>query len=119
VASAWPSRPISTAIRLHVLELKDRLGLTPAQEAATRALVEAMFVESRPKSARLLAGEARLRALFSSGGAEEATVRAAVAEVEVAQREVRLVHLLTHVRTRALLTAAQIAAYTAARWPAR
>jgi Spy/CpxP family protein refolding chaperone len=104
---------------LHVLELKDRLGLTPTQEAGTRALMETMFAESRPKSARLLASEARLHALFASGAAEEVAVRAAVAEVEVAQREVRLVHLLTHVRTRALLTEAQIAAYTAARWPAR
>ena len=84
-----------------------------------RALMEAMFAELRPKSARLLASEARLRALFGGGGVDEAAVRAAVAEVEVARREVRLVHLLTHVRTRALLTEAQIAAYTEVRWPAR
>lgn len=104
---------------MHVLEMKERLGLTSAQETQMRALMEAMFAESRPKSARLLAREARLRALFGAGGVDEAAVRAAVAEVEVARREVRLVHLLTHVRTRALLTEAQIAAYTEIRWPAR
>jgi hypothetical protein len=41
---------------LHVLELKDRLKLTADQEAKTQALLHAMFVESKPKSARLLEG---------------------------------------------------------------
>jgi Spy/CpxP family protein refolding chaperone len=61
---------------MHVLELKKRLGLTPEQEARVRALMHAMFSESRPKSARLPDAEARLRALFAGGGADEAAVRA-------------------------------------------
>jgi Spy/CpxP family protein refolding chaperone len=104
---------------LHVLELKDRLGLTSEQETRVRALMEAMFADARPKSARLLQAEARLRALFAGGKTDEATVRTAAAEVEQARREVRLVHLLTHLQTRALLTDAQISAYTAARWGQR
>src|SRR6266446_6079291 len=79
---------------MHVLELKDRLGLTPEQEA-------------------------RLRALFAGGGADEAAVRAATAEVERARREVRLVHLLAHLKTREILTDAQRRAYHEARWPGR
>src|SRR3989441_9932857 len=67
---------------MHVLEVKDRLGLTPEQETRVRALMHAMFAESRPKSARLLDAEARLRALFAGGGADEAAVRAATAEGE-------------------------------------
>jgi Spy/CpxP family protein refolding chaperone len=101
---------------LHVLELKDRLGLTAEQETRVRALLEAMFADARPKSARLLQAEARLRALFASGKTDEASVRTAAAEVEQARRDVRLVHLLTHLQTRALLTKSQISAYTAARW---
>jgi hypothetical protein len=38
---------------LHVLELKDRLKLTPEQETKAQALLTAMFAESRPKSAQL------------------------------------------------------------------
>src|SRR5881296_4317579 len=72
---------------MHVLELKDRLGLTPEQEARVRALMHAMFAESRPKSARLLDAEARLRALFTSDRADESSVRAATAEVEHARAE--------------------------------
>jgi Spy/CpxP family protein refolding chaperone len=104
---------------MHVLELKDRLGLTPEQEARVRVLLQAMFAESRPKSARLLEAEARLRALFAAGSADEPAVRAAAAEVERLRGEVRLVHLLAHVKTREVLTDAQRRAYHEARWPDR
>jgi len=82
---------------MHVLELKDRLKLTADQEAKGRELMHAMFTESRPKGARLLA---------------------AVAEVERARTEVRLVHLLTHLTTRDLLTEDQRRIYHEARWGA-
>jgi Spy/CpxP family protein refolding chaperone len=104
---------------MHVLELKDRLGLDAAQEARVRALLHAMFAESRPKGARLLDAETRLRALFAAGKADEAAVRATVAEVEQARAEARLVHLLAHLKTRELLTDAQRRAYHDARWPGR
>ena len=76
---------------MHVLELRDRLMLTAGQEAKARELMHAMFAESRPKGARLLEAEARLRRLFGEQAADEAAVRAAVAEVERARSEVRLV----------------------------
>ena len=101
---------------LHVLELKERLQLTPAQEARITALQTAMFAEARPKSARLLEAEASLRRLFMDGVADETRVRAAVAEVERARTEVRLVHLLTHLQTRPVLTAEQRRLYHDARW---
>ena len=103
---------------MHVLELKERLALTAEQETRVRALLQAMFAESRPKSARLLDAEARLRALFAGGRADEATVRTLSAEVEHARAEVRLVHLLAHLNTRDLLTDAQRRAYHEARWSA-
>ena len=100
----------------HVLELKDLLQLTPAQEARITALQTAMFADARPKSARLLDAEARLRRLFADGGADEARVRTAVGEIERARAEVRLVHLLTHIETRAVLTEEQRRVYQEARW---
>jgi Spy/CpxP family protein refolding chaperone len=104
---------------LHVLELKDRLRLDAAQEARVRALLQRMFDEARPKGARLLDAEARLRRLFGAGTADASAVRTAVAEVEQARTELRLVHLLAHLETRALLTEAQRRAYHEARWPGR
>lgn len=104
---------------MHVLELKDQLKLTADQEAKAQALVQAMFAESKPKSARLLEAEAKLKRLFADKAADDAAVRAAVGEVERARSEVRLVHLLTHLKTRDLLTEAQRRLYHEARWSGR
>ncbi len=101
---------------LHVLELKDRLGLSRDQEAKAQALLAAMFAESRPKSARLLDAEAKLRRLFATGRPDDAAVRAAVVEVETARADVRLVHLLFHVKMRDALTDDQRRVYQEARW---
>ena len=104
---------------LHIIELKDRLKLSAEQEAKAQALLAAMFAESKPKSARLLEAEAKLRRLFASGQADEASVRAAALEVEKARTDVRLVHLVFHLKTRDLLTDEQRRLYHEARWSAR
>jgi Spy/CpxP family protein refolding chaperone len=103
---------------LHVLELKDRLQLTPEQEARARALFEAMLAEARTRAARLAAAEAKLRRVFAERVADDAVVRTAVAEAEAARAEVRLAHLLTHLRTRDVLTEAQRQTYHHLRWGA-
>jgi Spy/CpxP family protein refolding chaperone len=103
---------------LHVLELKDLLKLTAEQEAKVQTMLAAMFAESRPKSARLLDSEAKLRQLFASGHADEASVSAVAVEVEKARTEVRLVHLMFHLKTRDLLTDEQRRLYHEARWSA-
>jgi Spy/CpxP family protein refolding chaperone len=104
---------------MHVLELKDRLQLTADQETKAQALMQAMFAESKPKGARLLDAEAKLRRLFADRTADDPAVRAAVADVERARAEVRLVHLLAHLKTRAILTEDQRRIYHEARWSAR
>jgi Spy/CpxP family protein refolding chaperone len=103
---------------LHVLELKDRLQLTPEQESRMRTLFDGMLAEAKPRAARLADAEARLRRLFADRAADDATVRAAVAAAETARAEVRLAHLLTHLRTRDLLTEAQRQTYQQLRWGA-
>lgn len=100
---------------MHVLELKDRLKLTADQEAKAREVYAVVRAEL-PKSTRLLEAERRLERLFADRTATEQAVRAAVAEVERARTEVRLVHLLTHLRTRDLLTEEQRRIYHEARW---
>jgi Spy/CpxP family protein refolding chaperone len=103
---------------LHVLELKSALGLTAEQEARMKTLFDAMLAEARARAARLAAAEARLTGLFAGGAADAAAVRAAVAEAEAARAEVRLVHLLTHLETRDVLTEAQRRTYHHLRWGA-
>jgi Spy/CpxP family protein refolding chaperone len=104
---------------MHVLELRERLGLTPEQVAKAEAMMRAMFEQSRPKSRQLLDAEARLRRLFADGTASESAVRAGVADVERAHADVRLIHLLTHLQTRDLLTEPQRRLYHEARWGSR
>jgi Spy/CpxP family protein refolding chaperone len=103
---------------LHVLELKDRLRLSRDQEVKAQALLAAMFAESRPKSARLLDAEVKLRRLFATGRPDEAAVRTAVTEVEMARADVRLVHLMFHLKMRDALTDEQRRIYQEARWGA-
>lgn len=101
---------------LHVLELKEALGLTAAQESRVRALDAAMLAESRPRSAALLAAERRLDNLFARGRVTEADLVAPTGESERLRGEVRLVHLRYHLRTRDLLTEPQRAIYHERRW---
>lgn len=103
---------------LHVLELKDQLGLTPAQAARMKALFDAMLVEARARAAQLAAAEARLRQVFADGTADTASVRAAVTAAEAARADVRLVHLLTHLEARDVLSESQRRAYHHLRWGA-
>jgi Spy/CpxP family protein refolding chaperone len=103
---------------LHVLELKDQLKLTPVQEARMKALFEAMLVEARARAADLATAEARLRQVFAAGTADTAAVRAAVAAAESARADVRLVHLLTHLEAREVLSEPQRREYHRLRWGA-
>jgi Spy/CpxP family protein refolding chaperone len=103
---------------LHVLELKDRLALTPAQETRMRALFDTMLADARSGAARLAAAEDRLRRVFADRAADPAAVRTAVAEAERARADVRLVHLLTHVQTHDVLTETQRRTYHDLRWGA-
>lgn len=101
---------------LHVLELGDTLGLTASQRSQVQSLETAMFAESRPRSAALLAAERRLDTLFSSGRATESDLGSMVAEVERLRGEVRLVHLRYHLKTRDVLTEQQRLVYHERRW---
>jgi Spy/CpxP family protein refolding chaperone len=82
-------------------------------------MMRAMYEQSRPKSRQLLDAEARLRRLFADGTASESAVRDGVADVERAHADVRLIHLLTHLQTRDLLTEPQRRLYHEARWGSR
>jgi Spy/CpxP family protein refolding chaperone len=79
-------------------------------------MLAAMFAESRPKSAQLLEADAKVRQLFATGQADEAAVRVAVAEVAKARAEVRLVHLMFHLKAGEVLTDEQRRLYHEARW---
>jgi len=101
---------------LHVLELTRELGISAEQETRMRGLFETMLRDAQARAGRLAAAEARLARLFVDRAADEGTVRTAVQDAEAARREVRLVHLLAHLRTHDVLTEAQRQKYHELRW---
>jgi len=95
----------------HALELADKLGLTPEQIAATRALMTSHRAEAREIGKRLIETEQALDALFRDGQADKVELAKAVRQAAQVEGEYRLSHLETHRRLRALLTAEQVSVY--------
>ena len=95
----------------HVLELADRLKLTPEQRASVNRLMDAHCLQARAIGAKLVESERALETLFQSGKAEQATLAELVRATTVLHGEYRLSHLDTHRQMRALLSDEQVAQY--------
>ena len=95
----------------HVLDVADKLGLSPDQAAATRALFDDMNAKAQALGKQVLAREDELEALFCAQRADADEVRQLTAEIAGLQGQLRAVHLTAHVRERALLTAEQVTRY--------
>ena len=100
---------------MHVLELRDRLTLTPEQEAAVRASFARMEAAAKPLGAELVERERALDRAFAEGAADIESVRSMTTAIGGLQGRLRAVHLAAHVETRAALTGDQIRAYDAPR----
>ena len=96
---------------MHVLELADKLLLTPDQRAMAQALMDAHKAEARALGAKRVEAERALEALFRSGKVDEVGLAKRVRDAAALEGEFRLSHLETHRRTRALLTEEQVARY--------
>jgi hypothetical protein len=99
----------------HTLELKDRLGLSAAQTAATEALMAAHKARARELGASLVQAERKLDLLFAQKVAHADAVEQASRDVGLLQAQLRTEHLKTHLNQTALLNSEQIQAYSALR----
>jgi Spy/CpxP family protein refolding chaperone len=99
----------------HVLDLADRLALTPAQRERTAALFAAMQAESAALGEQVIAREAELDRMFAGGGADEITLRDLTRAIGLLRGDLRYTHLRYHLAVRAMLSAEQIEAYRQAR----
>jgi hypothetical protein len=97
----------------HVLEAFEagQLPLRAEQAARIRAIVAAMAADARRLGAGIVAAEAALADAFRAGSVDADGVRARVDRIAALRGELRAVHLQAHVRTRAVLDAAQVARY--------
>jgi hypothetical protein len=96
---------------VHLLELGDRIGLSPGQREAIQRLYDSMKAEAVPLGERLIEQEATLDRLFADHTATVANVADAVAAIGETQGRLRLAHLKYHLSTVALLQPGQIERY--------
>lgn len=96
---------------MHALEMAASLNLTPDQHARLLSIQEDMRVRAMALGHRIIAGEAELDRAFASGTADRTEVIRQLAVIGQLNGELRAVHILAHMETRALLTAEQVARY--------
>ncbi len=99
----------------HVLDIADKLGLSPDQLTATRALFDDVHSKAQALGKQLLAREDELEALFHEQHADADKVRQLTAEIANLEGQLRALHLTAHIRQRALLSAEQVTKYDALR----
>jgi len=95
----------------HLLELKDKIPLTPDQVDKTQVLLDEMRKASIPTGERLIAAEKALEAAFVSGKVDETSLRRLLADTESARSELRFIHLSQHYKTVLFLKPEQIKRY--------
>jgi LTXXQ motif family protein len=96
----------------HVLELAGPLRLTADQKIATEALFKTMEAQAMDLGRRLVEEERALDQEFSSKTITLASLQASLERIGNLQARLRRVHLQTHLEQAALLSDAQIAAYS-------
>jgi Spy/CpxP family protein refolding chaperone len=97
---------------VHVLELADKLNLSPDQRAGIQRLFDSMKAEAVPLGSRLIEQEADLDRQFAGHTVTPDSLRASTAAVAATQGALRETHLKYHLSTVAVLSPAQIQRYT-------
>jgi hypothetical protein len=100
---------------VHVLELREQLGLSDGQIHAVQDIFDRMSAAAKPLGGEIVAAERRLDEAFASASIVPDTLRAETVVIAQLQGRLRVVHLTAHLETRALLTQDQIARYDALR----
>jgi Spy/CpxP family protein refolding chaperone len=95
----------------HVLELKERLGLTPEQAKRTQAIHAGMQAEAMVSGRRVVDAERALDEAFANGSIDQAALARQVRELGRLHGEFRLAHLKAHIETQAQVTPGQISRY--------
>lgn len=99
----------------HVLELADKLNLSPAQRERTQKLFAAMKVEAVPLGEQLIAREEELDRLFAGRTVNAANLVAATQAIGATQAALRAIHLKYHLAMVDLLSPEQVQHYSALR----
>lgn len=95
----------------HVLDLADRLQLTDDQKKTVSALFAEMQTGARTLGHRVIEAERALDRAFAESRIDAAALDRLTADAAGRWAELRSHHLVYHLKTRALMTEQQVAAY--------
>ena len=93
---------------LHVLQLKDRLAVTPEQQLQLERITEDMKADAQRLGEEVVAAETELDRAFKSGKADESLIISTSARIARLQGQLRAVHLVAHLKTRQVLSDQQV-----------
>lgn len=96
---------------VHLLELKQEIGLSPEQVTKIGDLFKSMKKRAMVLGKQLVDLEAALNSGFAKGHVEAKWLKSMLDEISGVRRDLRFVHLSTHLGTPDILTPEQIAHY--------
>lgn len=96
---------------VHVLELKEELGLTPDQRFATSRLVGMVQGQARALGQRIIDAEKRLDADMAANSLGADRIRARLEAIAALRAQLRFTHIHAHMEQREILTPEQLARY--------
>ena len=99
----------------HVLDMADRLNMSPSQVDATRLL----YIEMKNKAVilgeEILTAELLLDKSFKDGSVTDKTLESTLRDISSIRGQLRYAHLEAHLRQKRLLSADQVSKYDAIR----
>jgi Spy/CpxP family protein refolding chaperone len=96
---------------VHLIEMKDKIGLTKEQLLAVEKLYAEMKARAVPLGLKLIELEKQLDDSFAGGSINEEKLKDLLELIAAVRRDLRLVHVSTHLKTPAILTREQIEKY--------
>lgn len=95
----------------HVLELKDKIALTPDQTTTIKAIFQDMQRRAVVKGEQLIGLERQLNHGFKTGHITDQRLRSLLTKIAQTREELRYIHLSTHLKTPKILSETQIGRY--------
>jgi len=95
----------------HVLELAGRLKLSADQIEKTNAIYTQMHQAAVALGKQYVQREMEIDRMFASGAVEEKALQAKLSELADVEAKLRFVHLVAHIKTKAVLSEEQVAHY--------
>lgn len=100
---------------IHLLEMKNEIGLDETQRSAIGAIYRRMKKRAIHHGERLIALERQLESGFRNRTITDALLRASLSAIAETKKELRYVHLAAHIETLKILAENQIRTYNALR----